>query len=94
MAHATHVILFEHVDFQGIHKHVFGKDDNLTTGDNFMNDKTSSFVILQGNWQFFKNADFNTQLGPTLGPGQYSNITSALALGPGSNDKVSSLKSV
>ena len=49
------VILFEHSNFHGNHKHLFNTEANLNAqDDNWFNDKVSSFVILEGNWPFFK----------------------------------------
>lgn len=88
-----HVILFEHVNFHGAHKHVFSNEPNLNAGDDsFFNDKVSSMVVLDGRWEFFKDSNFIAKLGPTLGPGSYASVLSAL--GPGSNDQISSLRHV
>jgi hypothetical protein len=53
----AHAILFETADFQGNHKHVFDHIQNLSNQvDHFdFNDQTSSLVVLEGNWQFFKD---------------------------------------
>ena len=43
----AHIILFEHANFHGAHKHVFLEEANLNADDDkFFNDKTSSFVIV------------------------------------------------
>jgi hypothetical protein len=85
----AHVILFEDINFGGRHTHVFRDEDYV--GDKF-NDITSSFVILNGKWQFFADENFHSQMGPELGPGLYPWIEDQNALGPGTNDKLSSLK--
>jgi hypothetical protein len=91
----AHVILFEHAGFHGAHKHVFQDEPNLNAGDdNFFNDKTSSIVILDGNWEFFINWNHEGKLGRTLGPGIYPWVEDPAALGPGSNDQISSLRPV
>ena len=81
---ASHIILFADVNCTGEHMHVFM---NFPYLHNF-NDKTSSFVILEGNWQFFLDANWVGQMGTgsgaTLGPGVYPWIENAL--GPGTND--------
>ena len=87
------VILFEHANFHGQHKHVFRQESNLNAGDdNFFNDKVSSMVVVDGHWEFFKDSNLIAKLGPTLGPGTYPSITAAL--GAGSNDQISSLRPV
>ena len=71
-------ILFENANFHGQHKHVFGPEPNLNApDDNFFNDKVSSFVILDGNWSFYRNAGFNTPYAPVLGPGLYASVSAA-----------------
>ena len=43
-----HLILFEHINFHGRHKHVFQDEPNLNTDDdNSFNDITSSIVVLR-----------------------------------------------
>jgi len=67
-----HIILFEHRDFHGAHKHVFCPEPNLAAGDdNFFNDKVSSFIILEGSWQFFRDINFESPQNIILGPGKY-----------------------
>ena len=61
------VILFEHPDFRGAHRHVFGKEDDLSitnkvnpinptagnpAGGNFAG-VTSSMIVVRGTWLFF-----------------------------------------
>ena len=90
-----HVVLFAGTNCTGGHFHVFEAKSNLA---GVFSDVTSSFVILEGNWQFFADANFESQMGPgqgrTLGPGIYNSIEANTALGPGTNDKLSSLKPV
>jgi len=89
----AHVILFEHAGFHGAHKHVFRDEANLNSGDDhFFNDRTSSIVVLEGNWEFFIDAGHVGKLGRTLGPGLYDWVEAAL--GPSSNDRISSLRPV
>jgi Beta/Gamma crystallin len=88
-----HVIVFEHANFHGAHKHVFGSEANLNAGDDsFFNDRISSMVVLEGRWDFFIDSNHTGKLGNTLGPGQYPSVTNAL--GGGTNDKISSLRPV
>jgi hypothetical protein len=89
----AHVILFEHANFHGQHKHVFREENNLNAADdNFFNDKVSSMFIVEGRWEFFKDWNHIAKLGPTLGPGPYPSVEAAL--GGGSNDQISSLRPV
>ena len=86
-----HVILFEHANFHGAHKHVFGPEPNLNAGDdNFFNDRVSSIVVLEGTWAFFRNANFNGRYARTLGPGLYPNVGNVDI----QNDDMSSLQPV
>lgn len=92
------VILFEHINFRGAHKHVFGEEINLAAeDDNFFNDRVSSFVIVSGFWQFYRHVEFqdpyrqpgNPRFPVRLGPGAYPNV---VTLGI-TNDDMSSLSS-
>jgi hypothetical protein len=89
LAPAPHVILFEHTNFHGAHKHVFGAESNLNAeDDNFFNDRVSSIVILAGTWEFFRDAGFSGTYGPALGPGLYPGVESVNI----KNDDMSSLR--
>lgn len=72
------VILFEHPDFHGAHKHVFQKVEDLrkaageTPATQFA-DKTSSIVVVRGTWQFFEHQKFLGQQWE-LGPGAYPDV--------------------
>lgn len=93
-----HIILFKDADFFGDHKHIFQGRDNLKTIDGGFNDAVSSFYIVDGYWQFFKDWQWETPfpLGQgtpvVLGPGPYWSVTEAL--GPGSNDSITGLRPV
>jgi hypothetical protein len=85
------VILFEHNDFRGAHKHVFDAEANLGDPiDNFFNDKVSSLVVVSGEWLFYRNANFNTPYPRILAPGRYANVTDVGI----QNDDMSSLRSL
>ena len=86
------IILYVDKDFGGLHTHFWGSEQHFTqlklfgtnTGEsnNSWNDIVSSFVIVSGFWQFFKDEEFHTQQGKgnnapglpagTFGPGEYS----------------------
>ncbi len=59
-----HVVLFANANCTGGHFHVFEAQTNLA---GVFSDVTSSFVILEGNWQFFADANFQSQMGPGQG---------------------------
>ena len=98
-----HVILFADGNCSGNHTHV--REALEYIGDYF-NDVTSSFIILEGNWQFFADANYKNQMisvlsdvgvegaTGTLGPGVYNWIEDRNTLGPNTNDRLSSLKPV
>jgi hypothetical protein len=90
MSHRNeHIIIFEHKDFRGRHRHIFGHEANLNNAeDNTLNDRMSSFVVLSGTWVFFRNTNFSEQVGGTFPPGQYESVTNFGI----PNDSVSSLK--
>jgi hypothetical protein len=87
----AHVILFQHANFDGSHKHIFRAEPNLGAlifpG---MNDQVSSFVILEGNWQFFIDKNYVGQVGGLLGPGVYPWVGDIFI----PNDKISSLRPI
>jgi hypothetical protein len=75
------LIIYVDANFGGLHTHIFETTADFThlalggvdsgIGGNW-NDKVSSFVIVSGTWQFFKNINFDFQQGGNLGPGLYS----------------------
>ena len=85
------VILFQHANFHGAHKHVFVEEANLNAGDdNSFNDQVSSMVIVEGSWTFWRDANFSEPASRTLGPGIYSFVEQFGI----PNDSISSLSSV
>ena len=67
------IILFEHINFHGAHKHLYGSESNLAASDDSsFNDKISSFVINSGTWQFFRDTNFAGPASTVLGPGRYN----------------------
>ena len=87
----SHIIIFEHRNLHGGHKHVFSSEPNLNAGDdNFFNDRLSSFVILEGRWQFFRDSNFGSPASNVLGPGVYGWVEDFGI----PNDSVSSLRLV
>ena len=68
-----HIIIFKHRDFRGPHRQIFGEEANINNSeDRTLNDAMSSFVVLSGNWAFFRHSNFVQQVGGrTFGPGQY-----------------------
>ncbi|GAB1715062.1 MAG: hypothetical protein NTAFB05_01040 [Nitrobacter sp.] len=91
----AHAILFENVDFQGNHKHVFDHIENLSTQvDHFnFNDKTSSLVVLEGNWQFFRDWMWQNPWPKIVGPGVYVTLTEALGVND-ANDAITGMRPV
>jgi hypothetical protein len=89
----AHVILFEYPDFRGNHKHVFQGEPNLNSPfDDFMNDKTEAIVVLEGEWEFFIDWEYQKPIKGTLGPGLYPNIRQTL--GDAAYKSISSLRPV
>jgi hypothetical protein len=91
MAHRDeHIIIFEHRDFRGRHRHIFGEEANLNHAeDNTLNDRMSSFVVLSGTWTLFRHANFVELVGGrTFAPGQYEWVGAFNV----PNDAVSSLR--
>jgi Beta/Gamma crystallin len=90
----SHVMLFEHANFHGAHKHVFTREPNLNADDDsYFNDKISSFVILSGLWVFFSDWQFKNPYagGTQFGPAIDGSWVEALGI---KNDDMSSLQPV
>ncbi|WP_420800207.1 beta/gamma crystallin-related protein [Paraburkholderia tagetis] len=69
----SEIVLFEHINFHGAHKHLYSSEPNLASpDDNFFNDKISSFVVLSGSWQFFRDINFTGPASGIFGPGRYN----------------------
>ncbi len=75
------LIIYVDENFSGLHTHLFESTadfQKLALGgvgsgiNGNWNDKTSSFVIVSGQWTFFKDINFQFQQGGVLGPGLYS----------------------
>jgi hypothetical protein len=85
----TEIILFEHINFRGRHKHVFGAEPNLNAGDDsFFNDRVSSLVVLGGNWEVFRHSEYREPYAVVLGPGRHPWV-GAIGI---TNDDMSSLR--
>jgi hypothetical protein len=86
-----HCILFELANFRGAHRHVFVAEPNLAEkSDPTFNDKTSSIVVLEGDWVFFSDSNFGTRTGNVLGPGVYPFVANVGIM----NDSITSLRPV
>ena len=95
-----HLIIYVDAEFGGLHTHLFENTADFTKlalggvgsgvgGD--WNDKTSSFVIVSGIWQFFKDINFRPAPLPFpqgLGPGLY-HFTEQFGI---DNDSLSSVR--
>jgi hypothetical protein len=86
-----HCVLFELANFRGAHRHVFMAEPNLAdTNDPTFNDKTSSIVVLEGDWEFFADSNYVTRTGNVLGPGVYPFVANIGI----KNDAITSLRPV
>jgi Beta/Gamma crystallin len=89
-----HVILFQHANLRGEHKHIFS-GENLAIGNidsKQFNDITSSFVILGGFWRFYRDQN-ESPYNAILGPGLYPNFqnTGNSSLGFIENDAITAV---
>lgn len=83
------IIVFEHRDFRGRHRHIFGHEANLNhSEDGTLNDRISSFVVVSGRWRLFRHANFGEPYPLTFPPGEYSWVEDFGV----DNDQVSSLR--
>ena len=87
----SEIILFQHTNFRGAHKHLYGSESNLNASDdNFFNDKISSFVIKEGTWQFFRDVNFSGPASNVFSVGRYNWVESFGI----PNDSISSVRRV
>jgi hypothetical protein len=88
----AHVILFEHLNFHGAHKHVVSAESNLNApDDSFFNDNVRSLVVVEDNWAFYRNYKFDGQYSTILGPGLYPNV-GAVNITPGDMSSLQPMK--
>lgn len=66
------IVVYEHINWQGWN---YRTNMNVRNIGTIMNDQVSSFVIVKGTWQFYKDENFLTPMGGPLGPGCYDNVT-------------------
>jgi hypothetical protein len=87
----SEIVLFQHKNFRGAHKHLYGSEANLASpDDNFFNDKISSFVITSGSWQFYRDVNFTGPASVVFAPGRYNWVESVGI----NNDSISSVRRV
>lgn len=85
------VIVFEHSNFRGRHRHIYAMENNLNhPADRDFNDKISSFVVVSGTWRFYRDSNFRVPLGGHFTPGAYKWVE---AVGV-RNDQISSMKCI
>ncbi|TWP33424.1 beta/gamma crystallin-related protein [Leekyejoonella antrihumi] len=88
------IILFEHANFHGRHKHLCADEPDLAAPeDNTFNDIVSSIVVVSGVWEVFADIDYGrpyVRVGTPvrLGPGIYPNLDPVGI----TNDDLSSLR--
>lgn len=88
---AGHIVLFEHKDLRGHHRHIFVEESNLNHGDdNSLNDRVSSFVVLEGTWRFYRHSHYEVPYRGDFSPGVYRWVRDYGV----ENDDISSLKCV
>lgn len=87
----SEIVLFQHTNFRGAHKHLFVSEPNLAAAeDSFFNDKISSFVIVSGRWQFFRDVNYMGPASVVFGPGVYNWVESFGI----PNDSISSIRRI
>jgi Beta/Gamma crystallin len=93
MPKGDHIIIFEHLNLRGRHRHIFVEEPDLNhPDDNTFENKVSSWSVVTGKWEFFQNNNYTGAYGnpnPQFGPGEYP-----LGFPAVTNDTVSSLRSV
>jgi hypothetical protein len=82
------IVLFTDRNFQGGSGTFTTSVPNLVNFN--LNDTISSFKILDGRWEFYRDVDFQNSYGVVLGPGDYSWVEDVGI----QNDQMSSLRPV
>lgn len=67
----SHLIVFSETELRGRHWHIFDSVPNIRDIAFTWDDDISSFVVLAGEWQFFRDRQYQTEVGNVLGPGIY-----------------------
>jgi len=80
------LIIYEHIDFKGDHKHIIDRDESSLHPDGW-GDRLSSFQIISGRWRFFQHVDYSGWSN-VLGPGNYRWVEQVGI----SNDQISSIR--
>lgn len=88
---AGHIIVFQHANFRGHHRHIFTEERNFNhSEDKTLNDKISSFIVVSGTWKFYRHSGFNIPYAPDFGPGEYPWVEAVQV----ENDQISSARCV
>ncbi len=96
----AHMVLFEHQNVRGQHRHVFQEvasfhaldqlppppPDDPNAPDRSFDNKTSSMMVFLGNWQTFADETLGNEFRPILGPGLYTALPQGI-----DNDAISSV---
>ena len=82
------IVLFTDRNFQGGSGTFTTSVPNLVNFN--LNDAVSSFKILEGRWEFYRDVDFQNSYGRVLGPGEYAWVEDIGI----QNDNMSSLRPV
>jgi Beta/Gamma crystallin len=83
------IILFEHGDFHGAHKHIFKDVPDLGATYSQFDEKTSSIVVVKGTWALYELKDYKGKR-KDVTPDLYPDVRAdPLNL---DNDSISSLK--
>jgi len=73
----SEIILFDHINFQGSHHHLFATDQfdiHANLSNSWFNNITSSIIVKRGIWELYDGYECSAALFNILGPGMYSNV--------------------
>ncbi len=75
---SAHLVLFQHANFHGAHKHLVRAEHNLNAADDsFFNDRVSALAVRQGRWRCFRHSGFVAPYPPLLTTGLYPWVVAA-----------------
>jgi Beta/Gamma crystallin len=82
------IILFEHPNFRGAHRHIYRTEKTLNDPGNIpgvparvlpalgqFDETTSSIIVVKGTWILYRNKDLEERVGDEAVPGAYPSVS-------------------
>lgn len=86
-----HIIIFQHENFRGRHRHIYNEEPNLNDEkDNRLNDAVSSFIVVKGRWKLYRDSRYVGAFDQIFEKGMYKRCKDYDV----KNDDISSLRCI